>query len=65
MQALFTTQADGSVVLQLDTEAARAVFASLLFAARFHERFMPLAEVVRHGLCMQVHGDPQGGPPCQ
>jgi hypothetical protein len=65
MRASFTKHADGSVALELDTEAARAVFASLLFAARFHDRFTPLAEVVKRGLGEQTHKDPNGVLPCQ
>jgi hypothetical protein len=65
MRASFSKNADDSVALELDTEAARAVFASLLFAARFHDRFTPLAEVVKQGLGELTHKDPNGVLPCQ
>jgi hypothetical protein len=50
MQAAIKTRRDGSVDLRLDTEAARAVFASVLFAARFHDGIAPLAKVAEEGL---------------
>jgi len=34
----------------LDTEAARAVFASVVFAAKFHQEFALLAKVAEEGL---------------
>ena len=37
MQASITTQRNGMVVAVLDAEAARVTFASVIFAARFHE----------------------------
>ena len=50
MQASIKTKPDGSVALDLDLEAARAVFTSVLFAARFHERIVPLVKVAKEGL---------------
>ncbi len=47
MQASVQTRDDGSVDLQLDVEAAQAVFASVLFASRFHEGIGPLATALR------------------
>ena len=47
MQASIKMKADGSVAMQLDVEAARAVFARVLFAARFHERIAHLIEIAR------------------
>lgn len=47
MQASVQTRNDGSVDLQLDVEAAQAVFASVLFASRFHERIALLATALR------------------
>jgi hypothetical protein len=38
------------VVLNLDTEAARAVFASVVLAAKFHQEFALLAKVAEEGL---------------
>ena len=54
MQASIKMKTDGSVAMQLDVEAARAAFASVLFAARFHERIAPLVEVAKKGL--QIEG---------
>ena len=53
MQASIKMKTDGSVAMQLDVEAARAVFASVLFAARFHERIAPLVEVAKEGLQLE------------
>jgi len=50
MQAWLKTHNDGTVALHLDLEAARAVFASILFAAKFHEDIAPLARVAEQGL---------------
>ena len=46
MQAEIETRRDGSVMLELDSEAARAMVASIVFAARFHEGIAPLAGMV-------------------
>jgi hypothetical protein len=43
MQASIKTEADGMVNWRLDPEAAQAVFASVVFASRFHEGIAPLA----------------------
>ena len=53
MQASIKMESNGSVAMQLDVEAARAVFASVLFAARFHERIAPLVEVAKEGLQLE------------
>ena len=53
MQASIKMKPNGSVAMQLDVEAARAVFASVLFAARFHERFAPLVKVAKEGLQLE------------
>ena len=50
MQAAIKKMTDGSVALKLDADAARAVFASVLFAARFHEGIVPLARIAKQGL---------------
>jgi hypothetical protein len=50
VHASIKTNADGSVAIELDLDAARAVFASILFAARFHERIAPLVIVAKQGL---------------
>lgn len=54
MRASIKMKADGSVALDLDLEAGRAVFASVLFAAGFHERIVPLVKVAKVGL--QLNG---------
>lgn len=46
MQAAIETRQDGSVAIELDQEAARAMVASIVFAARFHEGIALLAGMV-------------------
>ncbi len=53
MQASIKMKPDGSVALDLDIEAARTMFASVIFAARFHERIAPLVEVAKEGLQLE------------
>jgi hypothetical protein len=66
MQASIQRTPDGSVDVHLDTEAARAVFASVLFAARFHEGVAPLAPIAEEGLRDVQPSVAQGGSgPCQ
>jgi hypothetical protein len=50
MRASFKTHNDGTVVLNLETEAAKAVFASVIFAAKFHQDLSLLAKVAEEGL---------------
>jgi hypothetical protein len=50
MQAAIRNMSDGSVALKLDADAARAVFASVLFASRFHEGISPLARIAKEEL---------------
>jgi hypothetical protein len=54
MRASIKTKPDGNIALDLDIEAARAMFASVLFAARFHERIVPLVRVAREGLQLEA-----------
>ena len=54
MQVSMRTKRDGSVSLQLDVEAAHAVFASVLFASQFHEGIAPLAKLAKEGLRSDV-----------
>jgi len=54
MQVSMRTNRDGSVSLQLDVEAAHAVFASVLFASQFHEGIASLANVAEEGLRSDV-----------
>ena len=65
MHASIRTNADGSIAMQLDLEAARAVFASILFAARFHERIAPLVEVAKEGLQLDSRKTARRLQPCQ
>ena len=55
MRASIKTEADGMVSWRLDPEAAQAVFASVVFASRFHEGFAPLAVMAAE----RLHGDAQ------
>jgi len=50
MQAVIRNVSDGSVALKLDADAARVVFASVLFASRFHEGISPLARIAKEEL---------------
>jgi hypothetical protein len=66
MQASIKTEKNGSVALLLDVEAARVVFASVLFASRFHEGVVPLVPVAKEGLSGDVLLSAQRGiAPCQ
>ena len=65
MQASIKMKTDGSVAMQLDVEAARAVFASVLFAARFHERIAPLVEVAKAGLQLNSRKSARRLQPCR
>ena len=60
MQASITTQRSGTVVAVLDAEAARATFACVIFAARFHEEIAPLAWIVEQQLRIEVDGTLEG-----
>ena len=64
MRASVRTRRDGSVSLSLDSEAAHAVFASVLFASRFHEAIAPLASVALKGLKEEIKGK-EGGETCR
>ncbi len=55
MQASLKTETDGMVSWRLDPEAAQAVFASVVFASRFHEGIAPLAVMAAE----RLHGDTQ------
>ena len=50
MQAASRKRPNGSIALKLDADAARAVFASVLFASRFHEGIAPLTPIAKQGL---------------
>ena len=65
MQASIKMKPDGSVALDLDLEAARAIFASVIFAARFHERIAPLVEVAKEGLQLDSRKSARRLQPCR
>ena len=65
MRASLKTYNDGTVALHLDVEAARAVFASILFAAKFHEDIAPLAQVAQQGLRGDRRDRPRDEDLCQ
>ena len=53
MQASIKMESNGSFAMQLDVEAARAVFASVIFAARFYEHIAPLVKIAKEGLQLE------------
>jgi hypothetical protein len=55
MQAAIKKMTDGLIALQLDADAARAVFASVLFASRFHDGIVPLTPIAKQGLKQDFH----------
>jgi hypothetical protein len=65
MHASIKKKPDGSVALDLDLEAARAIFASVVFAARFHERIVPLVKIAREGLQLDSRKSARRLQPCQ
>jgi hypothetical protein len=65
MRAAIKKMTDGSVALKLDTDAARAVFASVLFAARFHEGISPLARIAKEELERDAKKPMRRGESCQ
>jgi hypothetical protein len=65
MRASIKTKPDGNIALDLDIEAARAIFASVLFSARFHERIVPLVKIAREGLQLDSRKSARRLQPCQ
>jgi hypothetical protein len=65
MRATFKTHNDGTVMLQLDGEAARAVFASIVFAAKFNQKLGSLARVAEEGLLGRDELKHEGDAICQ
>ena len=65
MRASINMKADGSVALDLDIEAARTIFASVIFAARFHERIAPLVEIAKEGLLLGNGKSARSPQPCR
>jgi len=50
MQAQVKTQRNGTVLLRMDAEAARATFASVVFASRFHDGVRGMEEIAKRAL---------------
>jgi len=65
MRASIKTKPDGNIALDLDIEAARAIFASVVFAARFNERIAPLVRVAREGLQLDSRKSVRRLQPCR
>jgi len=65
MQAAIRKSPNGSIALKLDADAARAVFAGVLFAARFHEGFAPLTRIAKEGLERDSKEPARRGEPCR
>ena len=65
MHASMKTNTDGSVAIELDAEAARAVFASILFEARLHERIAPLVILAKQGLDLDGRKAARRQEPCR
>ena len=65
MQASIKMEANRSVVMQMDVEAARAVFASVIFAARFHEHIAPLVKIAKEGLQLDSRKSVRRLQPCR
>ena len=65
MRVSIETGNDGSVVMYLDRETARAVLASVVFASRFSKRFDPLAQAMESGLSTVPHSSTERRSLCQ
>ena len=65
MQAAVKKMTDGSVALKLDADAARAVFASVLFAAKYHEGIVPLARIAKQELEQDFHKSARRNAQCR
>jgi hypothetical protein len=64
MQVSIISQSNGDVSLQMDPEAARAVFASIVFAARFHQGIAPLCGIAERSLNADSDGSEARRAPC-
>jgi len=65
VHASIKTNSESSVAIDLDLDAARAVFASNLFAARFHGRIAPLVIVAKQGLDLDGRKATRRQEPCR
>jgi hypothetical protein len=50
MQARVKRQPDGIILLRMDAEAARATFASIVFASRYHDGICDLEAIAKKAL---------------
>ena len=65
MQASIENQPDGTIALHLDLDAARAAFASIIFASRFHKDIAPLARIVEERWNTHKRGRESGRTACR
>ena len=65
MQAQVTRRPDGTVLLHMDAEAARATFASVVFASRFHEGIRGMAGVAKRALEEEPGSKDRRKPTCR
>jgi hypothetical protein len=65
MRASIKTKPNGNIALDLDIEAGRAIFASVLFAARFNKRIVPLVKIAREGLQLDRRKSARRLQPCR
>ncbi len=65
MQAKVTTRRDGTVLLQMDQEAAHATFASVIFASRYHEGIRGMEEVARRALTEETKSGDRRNTTCR
>ena len=65
MQASIENQPDGTIALHLDLDAARAAFASIVFASRFHKDIAPLARIVERRWKTDNRDRESGRPACR
>lgn len=65
MQASIENQPDGTIALHLDLDAARAAFASIIFASRFHKDIAPLARIVEERWNTHNRGRELGRTACR
>jgi hypothetical protein len=65
MQASIENQPDGTIALHLDLDAARAAFASIVFASHFHEDIVPLANIVEDRLQTETGRRKPGRTTCR
>jgi hypothetical protein len=65
MQASIENQPDGTIALHLDLDAARAAFASIIFASRFHRDIAPLARIVEEKWNPDKRGCDSGRTACR